>query len=169
MRAVPRTHAVGLLVFTAAALFGLWVVFVAGTHPQELLVGAICVAACTTFLAFVWRAKLEHLSFSARDVLQAVRVPSQVAGDSLRIATALVRDLFSGRPPASAYRAIPFATAPIDRRKLERQVLAVAYITISPNTIVLGIDQERDLILIHYLTPSRPSKLAETLGGGDAV
>jgi hypothetical protein len=84
-----------------------------------------------------------------------IRVPGDIAGVSI---AALVQ-LTARRASYGALRAVPFG----DREgggddpatAAGRRALAEALGSLTPNTIVLGVDVERRLILAHELRPGR--------------
>ncbi len=153
---------------TALAAFALWVVFVSGFKGQEMLVGGICTAACTAFLVFAWKARPVHLEFHAADVRQGWRVPGSIVQDAWVVCRALARDL-SGRRVDSALTVHPFEASTTNRRKRAREVLVVTYLTASPNSIVLGVDQEAGLLLMHQLDPQALPETARRLGASEAA
>lgn len=155
----------GLLGIGLVLLAGLWILFVASVHPQEMILGSLCVAATAVFVAFVWAsAESEHFEFAASDLMQVWRAPGQILSDALRVTVLLLRKLSGGKPPDSVLQVYRFETLPGSPRAHGRRVLAVAYLTASPNSIVLGIHPRRELIMMHQLIPSPPSKMARELG-----
>ncbi len=166
----PRPRAMLCLALASTAL--LWIVFVAGVPAQELVVGALCAAAFTAFIFSMWRAQGEHLALRVCDVLEIRQVPAQIVRDAFLVIRILFGDLLGTRPAESLYIVHAFdacARDPqkIDGRKLAREVLAVAYMTASPNSIVLGIHQERSLMLMHQLAKTPLPAMARELGAGD--
>lgn len=141
-----------------------WIMLVAGLKPHEMIVGACSVAVAAVF---VWRALQlsERLDIRARDVLTAWRIPGIMLGDAWTVTVVLLKDLFGGQPAPSAYRATAFRTAADDPLMVARRVLATAYTTSTPNSIVIGIDPQQSLMLVHQLKLSPPSALERELGG----
>ncbi len=142
-------------------------VFVAGLKGQEMLVGAICTAASAAFLCYAWRARPVHLEFKAPDVIQGWRVPGDIVKDAGVVCRVLYRDLFRLRKVDSAYVVHHFEASETNRLKRAREVLAVTYMTASPNTIVLGVDQEAKLILLHQLEAEPLPEVARALGASE--
>ncbi len=158
--------ALGSLLFAIVALAALWVVFVAGFQPNEMLVGAGSVAASVAFLSLMWRAQQDHVLFRARDVAQVWRVPGQVAGDAFAILRLLWQDLAGGSRPPSTYEVYRFDAAPPCPEVVGRELLAVAYLTASPNSIVLGVDERLRMLMVHQLASGPTPELARRLGVG---
>jgi hypothetical protein len=61
------------------------------------------------------------------------------------------------RPVRSAYRAIPFPAGRADADSAGRRAIAVLADSVSPNTLPLDVDRERDVALRHELDPRHAS------------
>jgi multisubunit Na+/H+ antiporter MnhE subunit len=135
---------VGAFALWWLALFGFWVLLV-GTDARLELVGG----ACATLLAVVlqWgagRAAAYDVRFPRRKLMVLVRVPWDVIVEFGIVLLAL----FKRRP--GAYR-----TAPVSGPRLRagERALVIAGETISPNTLVLDVDDEGNA-LVHDLDPA---------------
>ncbi len=151
----------------AAAMFVLWLVFVAGFKPQEMLVGALSTAASAAFLAFVWQARPAQVNLRPSDLAQIVHVPASIAQDALLVVRVLWQDLTGRRKAESVYAVYGFEASERDRLLRGREVLAVTYMTASPNTIVLGVDQRERLLLLHQLKATSLPAMARDLGASE--
>lgn len=89
----------------------------------------------TGWLAGVWRV--------------AVRIPPQITVVSWEA----VVQLFAPRRSRGVFRAVPFAGVGDGPRDAGRRALTEALGSLTPNTIVIGIDPERNLLLVHQLRP----------------
>jgi hypothetical protein len=76
-----------------------------------------------------------------------VRVPVHVA----LVCFEAVRQVFAFAPHRGSFRAVSFDAAADDARDAGRRALAEALGSLAPNTIVVGIDTERKLVLVHQL------------------
>ncbi len=161
-----KSGPVPLLLFAVVVSFVLWVVFVVGVPPQETFLGVICALATTAFIFSMWRAERDHLALSVRDILQVRYVPGQVVHDAFRIIGMLFRDVWSGGRAQSLFRVHTFDASPPDPTKLEREVLLVLYMTASPNSILLGVQGDRNLLLMHQLLEEPLPAMARNLGAG---
>jgi hypothetical protein len=66
----------------------------------------------------------------------------------------LFRQLVLRRPPRGEFRAVRFrAGRPDGARDTARRVLAKEFGSFAPNSYVIGVDAERDLMLVHQLEP----------------
>ncbi len=94
-------------------------------------------------------------------LLRAWRGFARVPGDVVRVSLAILLQLVRPRVERGALRAVPFDFGERDSpRDTGRRALAEALGSLAPNTIVVGIDPERNLILAHQLYLS---------GGSDAI
>ncbi len=151
----------------AAGMFLLWVLFVGSFHGQEMIVGGICTLAATAFVGFAWSARPAHIELRARDVAQVLRVPGEILADAVVVCRVLLRDLFTRDKADSVLQVYSFEASETDPVKRAREVLAVTYMTASPNSIVLGVDQELRLLTLHQLSPQPLPKLAKALGASE--
>jgi hypothetical protein len=58
------------------------------------------------------------------------------------------------RPAFGAFRAVPFGGGEDEPHETGRRALAEAAGSVAPNTFVIGIDGDRQLILAHQLRPT---------------
>lgn len=148
----------------AVLLAGEWVLLVAGTKGHEMLVGAFAVALSTIFLAVVWRQDAQHIQLNARDVLEGWRIPWYLLADAWVVTRVLVLDLM-GRRAGSFYRVSGFRTARERPELVGRRVLATLYSSMSPNSIVLGVDWKQSRMLTHQIERSPISRMTKNLAG----
>ncbi len=139
---------------------GLYLLLIDTISLPELLVGAgaTTLAAIGLLLAsdqgvlgagFRWQ-------WLARAWRPIVKVPPDIAAVS---ATAL-RQLVAPRAVRGQFRSVHFGGGENDRIETGRRALAESLGSFAPNTIVIGVDAERELILAHQLRRS---------GGDEAV
>jgi multisubunit Na+/H+ antiporter MnhE subunit len=132
-----------------AALWALWVVLANQTTTPELVAGAVAAVVGAT-AAMVVRGQRPVLGRPrAAWVLALWRPVAAIPRDLALLAGALAA-AGRGRPPAGELAAVPFSVAD-DPRGAARRVLAVAAGSLSPNTIVLGLDADRDELVVHRL------------------
>ncbi len=151
----------------AVAMFVLWLVFVAGFKPQEMLVGALSTAASAAFIGFVWQARPANVRLRRADIAQIVHVPVAVAQDAVVVLRVLWHDLTGRQKAGSIYAVHRFEASERDRLLRGREVLAVTYMTASPNTVVLGVDQRERLLLLHQLEATPLPAMALALGASE--
>jgi hypothetical protein len=141
-----------------------WIVFVGGTRRDEMIVGVGVFLLSGAFVYHVWR--IETLDFDLRrqDVAQGWRVPWYVLTDAGTILAVLAKDLLAGKRAGSFYRVCGFRTSESDPRIIARGVLAVFYTTMSPNSIVIGIDPQQGRMIFHQLDRSSIPIMTKALG-----
>ena len=75
------------------------------------------------------------------------------------------RDSIGGKRAQSLFRVSPFrAGARENPHAAARRALAVAYTTVAPNFIVLGINADGQRMLFHQIERSSVPKMTEQLG-----
>ena len=135
-------------------LMSFWVMLDDSTATDELLAGAGA-AALGAFLAELV-AHQAGLAFRmrARWLVPALRLPAQVARDMVIVFAALWRRLAHGEQPASAFRELPARHGGDSPEDVARRVLLVGARSLAPNSFVLGIDADRDVMIVHQLVVS---------------
>ena len=149
---------------TFAISYGLWVLFIGTWAAHELLVGLVLVAAATAFGCFVGRSSKLEATFRWVDVKQAWRVPWYAVADSWAITEVLLRDVLGGQRAEGAYRVCGYAGSDRDPVKVGREVLATAYSTATPNSIVIGIDTAQNRMLFHQIKRTEMTEMGRELG-----
>lgn len=144
-------------------LFVLWMLFVSKIERDEIYVG-IAVAIIGTFADQVVKTK-ESVAFRPRlkQALLIVTEPWYAITGTAAIYRALARKLL-GKKSEAQFTAIDYDTGGDDAESQARRALTVAYLTIPPNSIVLGIDREHDKVLIHQISPTPTPIIARKLG-----
>jgi hypothetical protein len=150
----------GIAILLAAG----WIGLVATTKAHEMLVAIGVVALLTPFAASLLRSNWQQLSLHPWDLLQCWRIPWYVLSGCWEITVLLLRDLFAGKPTGSYYRACNFRINRHDPVLIARSILAVAYTTMAPNFIVIGIDAEQSQMLFHQVERSSVPKMSRALG-----
>lgn len=154
----------GVLALSVLVMAAEWILLVAGLKRDEMIVGAIGVLASALFLQFVYRSEHQQLDIRVRDLLQAWCLPWYILSEGWTITWILIRDLSGIRRASSFYRVSGFKTSKYDPLLIARRVLATAYTTMAPNSIVIGIDYEQSRMLFHQLERSSVPKMTQALG-----
>jgi hypothetical protein len=140
------------------ALFGLWVAMEGTNEAMELGAGAGAAALGATLAEVARRQGLLRLTLDPRSLAFAVRTPWRAAREFVVLTQALVLDLAGVRAVRSAWVAVPFEAGGDDRRSAGRRALRPLIDNVTPNTIVVDVDCERELALKHDLVNSRAQK-----------
>ena len=97
-------------------------------------------------------------------MIRARRLPWQLVSDTALLMAALWGHLTGTRPGRGSFRAIPFRHG--DRRDptdVARRALAELGVSVTPNTVAIGVDSSRDVLLVHELV-QRPGSVDRLLG-----
>jgi hypothetical protein len=89
------------------------------------------------------------------------RVPSQIVVVCMEAFAQLVRP----RARRGEFRAVPFKGGGTDG-DAGRRALAEAFGSLAPNTIIIGVDSERNLLLVHQLRRTGGREELDVLGLG---
>jgi len=158
MKERSRTVAQACGLIATLAVF--WVACVSTVRPDELLLGLGALVLSVTSCLFVVRTLPLQFQPRLRDIALIGRLPAYVAIDLVQITWVLLRDL-AGRRAPSLFRSAPWEPVRNNGRDTAKRALAVAFTTVSPNCIVVGIDCGRRQILLHQL---RKSPVPATIG-----
>ena len=164
MSSSKQTTKASLAIFAAFSMVVLWILFVAGTRPHEMIVGAGSILISMLFLVTVHNMSTLRLDFRASDLATCWRIPWYVISRCWEITVVLLRDLFTSRRAESLYRVSGFKTSKDDPLLVARRVLATAYTTAAPNFIVIGIDFNQSRMLFHQIERSGVSEMTKHLG-----
>ncbi len=130
------------------------------TDLPELIVGAGAAILAATGLELAREQGLVGESIRSEWLLRARHAFAKVPLDILLVSLAAIRALLRPGRSQGRFRAVSFRTREAQRREVGKRALSESLGSFAPNTIVVGVDPERELILVHQLWPS---------GGGDAV
>lgn len=154
-----------LFVVSVPFLFIFWLVFVGTFSRWELLIGAGVTVLGGVAIAVVERADDAHFRPRLRDLVQAVFIPWLLIQGTYEILWVSVRDLLGGRKAVSAFRIVGFEAGELDDvHATGRRVLAVAYTTMAPNFIVLGVNTNQQNLVFHQIERSGIPKMTKNLG-----
>jgi multisubunit Na+/H+ antiporter MnhE subunit len=141
-----------------------WLIFVGSFSAHELEIGiiaAVLAVAGTTII------EVQYPSCFAPNVgelLAVWRLPWYLITGTWQIWKVAMLDVL-GTPAKSLFRLVPFdAGDKDDERAVARRVLAVAYTTMTPNSVVLGINTNCQEMLVHEFEPNPVSKMMRRLG-----
>jgi len=144
-----------------AALVLLWQLFVNTFATPEVLVGLVAAAIAATAAEIVRGQGLVHFRPRARWLLRARKLPLAVIIDCRVVMGALWRRLARLEPVTGAFTAVPFSSGGDDAEAAARRALYVMAISLTPNTFVIGIDRENDVMLVHQLVSTTPATASD--------
>lgn len=136
---------------SAAALYLLLIDI---TDLPELIVGAGAAVLAATGLELAREQGIVGESIRWRWLIRVYRPILRVPADVALVSLVALRALVRPRGSHGRFRAVRFAGGADERLESGRRALAEAFGSFAPNTIVVGIDPERELILVHQLKPT---------------
>jgi multisubunit Na+/H+ antiporter MnhE subunit len=150
-RAVPLARRAGAWLAWWVVLMSFWVVLDDSIAVDELLAGAGA-AALGAFLAELAAHQAgARLRMRIEWAAPALRLPADVARDTVIVFAALWRRLARGQEPPSGFRELPVRYGGDAAEDQTRRVLLIGGRSVAPNSFALGIDPDRDVMIIHQL------------------
>ncbi len=133
--------------FVALAL---WFGFAFSLSVAELLVGAACAVLTVVTLEVVFGA--EPLCFApSRSMLAEVRLVPLLIIKGLGALLSVLATRIRGGRSQSAFRVVAFRPGGSSAQQAAQRVLVVSFTTTPPNSIVVGIDRDRQQMLLHQI------------------
>ncbi|GEJ55399.1 hypothetical protein [Anaeromyxobacter diazotrophicus] len=146
-----------------AGAYAAWLAFTQRLAPSELAVGAGAALLAAVASRLVWSRNGATFAGAGRWLLAGWQVAPYAFTGTVEILRVLARQL-GGRPAPSLLLAVRFDAGGPGPREQARRALAVAYTTMTPNFIVLGVDAERGLLWFHQLERSEVPDMTRRLG-----
>ena len=132
-------------------LMSLWVMLDDSLATDELLAGAGAAAIGALVAELASYQAAIRFRMRARWLVPALRLPGQVARDTVIVYAALWRRLIRGEQPDSAFVTEPVGFGDDSPAGITRRVLLIGARSIAPNAFALGIDRDTDTMVLHQL------------------
>lgn len=165
----PRSIARRIAAWSAAGILagGLYLLLIDTTSLPELIVavGAAVIAA-TGFELAREQQTAGGLGMRLHWLLKAYRPVLKVPADIVFVSLTAVRQLARPKAVNGRFRAVPFRCGPEHDIETGRMALAESLGSFAPNTIIVGVDVERELILGHQLRSTGGAEAIDVLGLG---
>jgi multisubunit Na+/H+ antiporter MnhE subunit len=136
-------------------LMSLWVAVDDSFQFDELLAGAGAAALAALAAEIASHQAATRLKFRAAWLVRAVRLPGEVAHDTYTVFAALAKGLAARELPRGAFRELPASYGDDTPLGVTRRVLLTGAYSLAPNKFVLGMDEERDVMVVHELVTDR--------------
>lgn len=136
------------------SLTALYWLLVFKTEPAELIAGAVCGAISATGAELVRRHGSVRFSPGWRWLPALLPLPRLVVTDTLRLVAVLWRVIVRREDVRGSYVAVPFKR---ERRGIDgpsRRAVAKFVGSVAPNSLVVGIADKHDRMLLHRLEPT---------------
>jgi multisubunit Na+/H+ antiporter MnhE subunit len=150
-REVPAVRRAGAWLVWWVLLMSLWVIVDDSIALDELLAGAGAAALAAFLAELVTHQAGTRFRMRAGWLVPALGLPGEVVRDTVIVFAALWRRLARGEQPSSGFRELPVRYGDASDEGVTRRVLLVGGRSVAPNTFVLGIDRERDVMVVHQL------------------
>ncbi|HWG15191.1 MAG TPA: hypothetical protein VG268_18135 [Streptosporangiaceae bacterium] len=144
---VPLARRAGSWLVWWVLLMGLWVAVDDNIGLAELGAGAGAAVLAALLAEVALNQAGDRVVVRIRWLAAAYRLPGQVLGDTVLVFRALVRQLTRGQEPPSGFRELPVRAGSQSSEAVARRVLLIGANPLAPNSFVLGIDGERDVML----------------------
>lgn len=155
--AAPNVRRLGAWLAWWGLLMSLWIIVDDSVATDELLAGAGA-AALAALLAELAGHYLAALRMRVGWLGPALRLPLDVARDTWIVFGALARTLIRREAPRSIFREVPVAFGAQTPAGNLRRALLIGARSLAPNTFALGIDAERNVMVVHQLDPEHAGR-----------
>jgi multisubunit Na+/H+ antiporter MnhE subunit len=152
---LPWARRVGSWLIWWVLMMSFWVMLDDSIATDELLAGAGAAALAALLAELVTYQAATRLRMRIEWIVPALRLPGEVARDMVIVYAALWRRLVHGQQPDSGFAELPARFGDDTPEGVTRRTLLVGGRSLAPNTFVLGIDPERDVMVVHQLV-ARP-------------
>jgi multisubunit Na+/H+ antiporter MnhE subunit len=150
-RNLPAARRVGSWLVWWVLMMSFWVMIDDSVETDELLAGAGAAALAAVFAELVTYQAATRFRMRTGWLGPALRLPGQVVADTIIVYRALWRRLAHGEQPPSAFLELPARFGDDTPEGVTRRTLLIGGTSLAPNTFVLGLDRERDVMVVHRL------------------
>ena len=135
------------------SLFVLYSLFVGKLSWQEVGAAAVSSGLAVVSMRITRDAACLRYRFRLRWIAKLARIPWAVVRDTGVVLAALGRRV-AGRCVEGSYVSVPFEAGEADAESAARRALVAAAKTMPPNSIVVSVEPEERLMLVHQLVPA---------------
>lgn len=132
-------------------MMSFWIMLDDSIRSDELLAGAAAAALAALLAEVVTYQAATRFRMRIEWLAPALTLPGQLVHDMVVVYGALWRRLVRGEQPPSAFIELPTRFGDDSAEGVTRRVLLVGGTSVAPNTFVLGIDKETDVMVVHRL------------------
>jgi multisubunit Na+/H+ antiporter MnhE subunit len=152
---VPVARRVGSWLVWWVLMMSFWVMIDDSVNADELWAGAGAAALAALLAELVTYQAATRFRMRFEWLVPALRLPGEVARDMVTVYAALWRRLFRGEQPPSAFLELPARFGDDSPEGATRRTLLIGGTSVAPNTFALGIDKDRDVMVVHRLMAGR--------------
>lgn len=145
-----------------AGFLMLWLLFVSQINVPELSAGAA--ASALTVFALEWSRRAEPLHFQPKPrwYLQVWRLPWMILGDLWKLLLSLLQHL-RRKPSQALFQVTPFHTSGDESHQAAQRCLATVFMSLPPNSVIVDIDINQNLMMFHQVKNSPVSPILRKL------
>jgi hypothetical protein len=136
------------------------------TDLPELIVGAGAAVLGATGFELARERDLSGVSTRLWWLTRLHRALVRAPVDIVMVSTVALRQLVRPRATVGRFRAVPFVCGDDAALESGRRALAESFGSFAPNTIIIGVDPDRELLLGHQLRVSGGDEAIDVLGLG---
>jgi len=136
-------------------LMSLWIMLDDSLATDELLAGAGAAALAALVAELATYQAADRFRMRIRWLVPALRLPGQVAADTVTLYAALWRRLARGQQPDSAFVTEPVRFGDDTPAGVTRRVLLIGARSVAPNAFALGLDSATQTMVLHQLVAKR--------------
>jgi multisubunit Na+/H+ antiporter MnhE subunit len=163
---LPWARRAGTWLVWWVLMMSFWVILDDSIATDELLAGAGAAALAALLAELVTYQAASRFRMRIRWLVPALRLPGEVARDMVIVYAALWRRLAHGQQPGSGFAERPARFGDDTPAGVTRRTLLIGGRSLAPNTFVLGIDPERDVMVVHRLVAASPPRRPADQGKG---
>ena len=157
-RDLPVARRVGSWLVWWVLMMSFWVMLDDSVATDELLAGAGAAALAALLAELVSYQAATRFRMRIEWLVPALSLPGQVVRDTVTVYAALWRRLVHGEQPSSAFLELPACFGDDSPEGVTRRVLLIGGTSVAPNTFALGIDQDRDVMVVHRLVATEEAE-----------
>ena len=157
-RDLPMARRAGSWLVWWVLMMSFWVMLDDSISTDELLAGAGAAALAALLAEVVTYQAATRFRMRIEWLVPALSLPGQVVRDTVIVYRALWRRLAHGQQPPSAFADLPARYGDDSPEGVTRRVLLVWGTSVAPITFALGVDSERDVMVVHRLVAEQEGK-----------
>jgi multisubunit Na+/H+ antiporter MnhE subunit len=147
----PVVRRVGSWLVWWVLMMSFWVMIDDSINTDELLAGSGAAALAAFLAELVTYQAAARFRMRIEWLVPALRLPGRVARDMVTVYAALWRRLARGEQPPSAFGEVPARFGDDTPEGITRRALLIGGHSLAPNTFVLGLDKDRQVMVVHHL------------------
>jgi len=132
-----------------------WLVLTGSYKLPELIAGLAAALLCTLLVEISGISGLLRFKIKRTWLHPVFQLPGQVIRDCWLLGLHLLRSIRRPSAAGGKFRAVPFQNGGSGLYGVTRRAFVTAVTSFSPNSYVIGIDEDENLLLLHEIIPTR--------------